>query len=562
MYGKVADLKMNTIIRTLALGLPVLTTLALAQERTDYNRIHAIREEAFEHSKVMDHLEYLTDRYGPRLTASPEFDEAAGWAIERMKAWGLANVHKEPWGPFGRSWSLKHYTVEMLEPRYSLLDAVPLAWSEPTGKPITGAPVMAPFAATPNNLAKTTEDFETYKREWHGKLRGRVVLLNRPRTNSGESETRAYFSRYTDADLANLAKTPDASPKIDIRLEDVKIPEDTQDAQRYMASLPADIRTALADRNREAGEQRDRFFIDEGAAAIFMEDNRSHDGMVFAEAAGTRKAADRLSVPKFRLTEEQYNRIARLLEKNEPVKLRVDLEATVGDRDLNADNIVAEIPGGAKKDEIVIIGAHFDSWHGGTGATDNGAGSAVMMEVMRILSTVHVKLDRTVRIVLWSGEEQGLLGSKAYVKEHFGDPGKPTAEHPKLAAYFNLDNGSGRIRGVYLQDNDAARPFFERALIGPFRDLGVTTISLRNTGGTDHLSFDDVGLPGFQFIQDPLDYSTVTHHSTMDTYDHLVPADLIQASTVIASVVAEEANAPEMMPRKPLPIAHRAAGSQ
>jgi carboxypeptidase Q len=527
--------------------------LVYAQERTDYNLIHLIREEASEHSQVMDHLWFLTERYGPRLTASPEFDEAATWAMERMKSWGLANVHAESWGPFGRSWSLKHYAVEMVEPRYSLLDAVPLAWSEPTGKPVTGDPVMAPFTATANNLAKTEEDFEKYKREWHGKLRGKIVLFNRSRTSADDAENKAFFSRYSEAELANLAKTPDPTPKIDIRLEDVKIPEDPQDAQRYVASLPPEIRTVLADRNREAGEKRDRFFVDEGAAAIFMEDNRSHDGMAFAEAAGTRKAAEHMSVPKFRITEEQYNRIARLIEKKQPVRLRIDLDATVGAQDLNARNIVAEIPGGAKADEVVAIGAHFDSWHGGTGATDNGAGSAVMMEVMRVLSTLHVKMDRTVRIVLWSGEEQGLLGSKAYVKEHFGEPGKPTGEHAKLAAYFNLDNGSGRIRGVYLQGNDAARPFFDRALIGPFRDLGVTTITLRNTGGTDHLSFDDVGLAGFQFIQDPLDYSTVTHHSTMDTFDHAIEADLIQASTVIASVVAQEANATEMMPRKPLP---------
>ena len=546
--------------RRLAPGVLLFSLAVFAQERTDYNLIHRIKQEAFEHSQVMDHLGYLTDRYGPRLTASPEFDEAASWAMQRMKSWGLANVHTESWGPFGRSWSLKHYAVEMIEPRYSLLDAMPLAWSEPTGKPVTGEPVMAPFNATANNLRKTDEDFEKYKQEWHGKLRGRIVLFNRPRTTAGEAGTRADLTRYTDAELASLAKTPDPTPKIDIRLEDVKIPEDPREAQQYVASLPADIRTALGDRNREAGEKRDRFFVDEGAAAIFLEDNRSHDGMAFAEAAGTRKAADHLSVPKFRITEEHYNRIARLIEKKERVQLRIDLEATVGDRDLNGTNIVAELPGGAKKDEVVMIGAHFDSWHGGTGATDNAAGSAVMMEVMRVLSSLQLKLDRTVRIALWSGEEQGLFGSKAYVKEHFGDPmkGVVTAEHAKLAAYFNLDNGSGRIRGVYLQDNDAARPFFERALIGPFRDLGVSTISLRNTGGTDHLSFDDVGLPGFQFIQDPLDYSTVTHHSSMDTYDHLVPADLIQASAVIASVVAQEATSPEMMPRKPLPAPRKA----
>ncbi len=547
--------------RGLALGSSLIVLTVFAQERTDYNLIHQIKQEAFEHSQVMEHEEALTDRYGPRLTASPEFDEAAQWAMARMKAWGLANVHTESWGPFGRSWSLKHYSVEMIEPRYSLLDAMPLAWSEPTGKPVTGEPVMAPFIATANDQAKTDADFEKYKQEWHGKLRGKIVLFNRPRNSAEEAETRPAFSRYSDADLANLAKTPDATPKIDIRLQDVKIPEDADEARRYMATLPADIRTVLQDRTREATEKRDRFYVDEGAAAIFLEDARSHDGVVFAEAAGTRKAADHLSVPKFRITEEQYNRIARLLDKKEPVKLRVDLEATVGDRDLNGTNIVGEIPGGAKKDEVVMIGAHFDSWHGGTGATDNAAGSAVMLEVMRVLSTLHVKLDRTVRIALWSGEEQGLFGSKAYVKEHFGDPATMaiTAEHPKLAAYFNLDNGTGRIRGVYLQDNDAARPFFERALIGPFRDLGVTTISLRNTGGTDHLSFDDVGLPGFQFIQDPMDYSTVTHHSTMDTLDHVVAADLVQASAVIASVVAQEANAPEMMARKPLPMLRKKA---
>jgi hypothetical protein len=536
----------------------------LAQERADYNLIHQIRDEASEHSRVMDLLESLTDRYGPRLTASPEFDEAATWAMSQFRSWGLVNVHTESWGPFGRSWSIRRYAVEMMEPRYSLLDAMPLAWSAPTGQTVIAEPIMAPFVATANDLQKTAADFEKYKQTWHGKLRGKIVLFNRPRTTTGDNESRPWLTRYTDADLANIAKMPDPTPKIDIRLQDLKIPDDPQDAQRYVASLPQDIRDALGDLTREAGEKRDKFFIDEGAAAIFIEDARSRDGIVAAEAAGNRKAADPLSVPKFRITEEHYNRIARLIEKKEPVKLRIALEATVGDRDLNGNNIVAEIPGGARKDEVVMIGAHFDSWHGGTGATDNAAGSAVMMEVMRLLSTLHVKMDRTVRIALWSGEEQGLYGSKAYVKEHFGDPAKGvvTAEHAKLAAYFNLDNGSGRIRGVYLQGNDAARPFFEHELIGPFRDLGVTTITLRNTTGTDHLSFNDVGLPGFQFIQDPLDYSTVTHHTSMDTFDHAVEADLIQASTVIASLVAEEANAPEMIPRKPLPAQRKAAGSQ
>jgi carboxypeptidase Q len=217
-------------------------------------------------------------------------------------------------------------------------------------------------------------------------------------------------------------------------------------------------------------------------------------------------------------------------------------------------NIIGEIPGGDRKDEIVMIGAHFDSWHSGTGATDNGAGSAVMMEVMRILKALNLKLDRTVRIGLWSGEEQGLFGSRAYVKQHFADPKtmRPTPEHAKLSGYFNLDNGSGKIRGIYLQGNEAMRPVVEPWL-APFRDMGATTVSIRNTGGTDHLSFNAVGLPGFQFIQDPLDYGTITHHSNMDTYDHAIPEDLMQASAVIATFVYETANRKEMLPRREMP---------
>ena len=534
---------------TLAIVLP-----ATAQDKTDLSLTHLIKQEAFDHSQVMDTLASLTDRYGPRLTASPEFDEAAAWTMKRMSDWNLSAIHTESWGPFGRSWSLRHYAVEMIEPRYSLLDAIPLAWSEPTGKPLTAELVVAPFVATASNLAKTEADWAKYQAEWHGRLSGRIVLLNRPHTSSLGANP--DLRRYTDADLAALAKSPDpGAPKINVKFADIKLPDDPAEVAAYVATLPLEVRTLLTDKARDASEARDRWFGAEGVAAIFMEDARSHEGLAFAEAAGNRSATP-LSPAKFRVTEEQYNRIARLLERKEPVRVRVDLEAAVGSENLNAKIIIAELPGGSKKDEIVMIGAHFDSWHGGTGATDNGAGSAVMLEAMRILSTLHIKLDRTVRIALWSGEEEGLLGSKAYVKEHFGDPVTEivTSQQAQLAAYFNLDNGSGRIRGVYLQGDDAARPFFDRAF-APFRDLGVSTISLRDTGGTDHLSFDAVGIPGFQFIQDPLDYSTITHHSTMDTYDHLVPADLMQASAVIASLVAMEANAPEMMPRKPLPPA-------
>jgi Zn-dependent M28 family amino/carboxypeptidase len=290
--------------------------------------------------------------------------------------------------------------------------------------------------------------------------------------------------------------------------------------------------------------------------AVLLDDRRARDGMVFAESAGAHNPKGRLAPPTFVVTAEHYNRITRLLADKTNVELAVNLKARVSDAAVDGYNVIAEIPGGNKKDEIVMVGAHYDSWHSGTGATDNGAGSAVMIEVVRILKALDLKMDRTIRIGLWSGEEEGLYGSKAYVKEHFADPKtmRVTSAHATLSGYFNLDNGSGKIRGVYLQGNDAARPFFERAFV-PFHDLGVNTITIRDTGGTDHQSYDAVGLAGFQFIQDPLDYSTITHHSSMDTYDHLVPADLMQASAVIASIVATEANAPEMMPRKPLPEA-------
>jgi Zn-dependent M28 family amino/carboxypeptidase len=276
--------------------------------------------------------------------------------------------------------------------------------------------------------------------------------------------------------------------------------------------------------------------------------------MVFAEAAGSFKAGDTPAPPTFILTAEQYDRIARAVEKKLPVSVRINLKAAMSDGASQGTNIVGDIPGGAKSDEIVMVGAHFDSWHSGTGATDNGAGSAVMLEVMRILSALHLKLDRTVRIALWGGEEEGLFGSRAYVKQHFADPEtmQKQPEYAKLSGYFNLDNGSGKIRGVYLQGHEAMRPIFD-GWLAPFRNMGVTTLTIRDTGGTDHLSFAAVGLPGFQFIQDPLDYGSITHHSDMDTYDHAIPADLMQASAVIATVVYEAANRAEMLPRRDMP---------
>jgi Zn-dependent M28 family amino/carboxypeptidase len=281
---------------------------------------------------------------------------------------------------------------------------------------------------------------------------------------------------------------------------------------------------------------------------------RGDGGTVFASTGGSRETKDPVPPPSIVLTPEHYNRMTRLLEKKVPVKIEVETRATFHTETQDAFNVIAEIPGGTKKEEVVMLGGHLDSWHGGTGATDNAAGCSVAIEAMRILKTLNITPLRTVRMGLWSGEEQGLLGSRAYVKERFADRETMSlrADHAKLAAYFNLDNGTGKVRGVYLQGNDMVRPIFE-AWLAPFKDLGATTLSIRNTGGTDHLSFDNVGLPGFQFIQDPVEYNSRTHHSNMDVYDYVQKADMMQASAIMASFVYNAAMRPEMLPRKPLP---------
>lgn len=528
-----------------------LLPAAWAQPKLDLGIVSRIKTEAYDHSKVMDHLFWMCDVYGPRLTASPEYFQAAEWAAGRMRELGLSNVHLESWGPFGRSWSATQWSVEMLEPRYARLDATPLAWSAGTNGPVTGELIEAPLKRT-FDPKKAREEFEVYKKEWSGKLRGKFVLLRDSKIPPAQSKPE--FRRYTDAELAAIAAAPEHVAKNYARLADLKFPEDPEELGKFFASLPESVFDELFDAQVQLATERNRFFQSEGVLGVLLRDDRAHEGKTNAEAAGSHKSADPLAPPTFVVTAEQYNRIARVVEKKVPARVRVSLDVKASDTDVNSANVIGEIPGGRKKDEVVMIGAHFDSWHAGTGATDNGAGSAVMMEAMRILKTLNLSLDRTVRIALWSGEEQGLYGSEAYVKEHFADPKtmRLTAEHAKLSGYFNLDNGSGKIRGVYLQQDDAMRPLFE-AWLAPFRDEGATTIAIKNTGGTDHLSFDAVGLPGFQFIQDPLDYGSVTHHSSMDTYDHAVASDLMEDSAVIAAVVYQAANYPEMLPRKELP---------
>ena len=516
-------------LRTLAVAaLAAIPLLLLAEEKVDLSVVNRIRSEAFNNSKVMDTMFYLTDVYGPRLTGSPNYKAAGDWAVKRLQEFGLSDVKEETWGPFGRGWQCKYVEAHMMEPNFAALVAIPLAWTGGTSGSVTGEPVIAPI--------QNEAEMDKFK----GKLKGKIVLVNEPRELP--FPTTADGRRYTDAELAEEAQAPEpgrtgffGAPNAQRRPGQSGPLMSREERMRFQAKLT-------------------QFYKDEGVLLTISE-SRGSGGTIFAQSGGSYDPKQPTAVAGVAMMPEQYNRIARLIQHNIPVKLEFNIQTEFLNDDPNSFNITGEIPGtGPHKDQIVMVGGHFDSWHGGTGATDNGAGSAVAMEVVRVLKAIDQPMDRTIRIGLWGGEEEGLLGSRAYVKQHFGDPEtmKLTVEQGKLSGYFNLDNGTGKIRGVYLQGNDMMRPIFE-AWLAPFKDLGVSTITIRNTGGTDHLSFDAVGIPGFQFIQDPMDYETRTHHSNMDVYDRIQAGDLMQSSAVIASVVYDAANRPEMLPRKPLP---------
>jgi hypothetical protein len=494
-----------------------------AQDAPDLGVIHRIKAEAFENSKVMDHLFYIADVYGPHLPNTPAFDQVSDWAIKRMQEYGFENAHKEKWGPFGRGWTYTRFSAHLIEPQYAPLIGYPLAWTSSTDGAVRGAPVLA--------LLRTEEDLAKFK----GKLKGKIVLTEPARNLGIPTKPLAY--RLTDAELDEVAMATDrgaATPPYGLL---------------RMPTPPASPAMVFHGKLNQ-------FLKDEGVLAVIRPSLRGDGGVVFADRGGSREAKDSLLPPMVALAIEHYNRLARLIDKKIPVRIELQVETKVHDQTLDSYNVIAEIPGGRKKDEVVMLGAHLDSWQGGTGATDDGAGCAVMMEAARILKALDLKMDRTIRVALWSAEEQGLLGSRAYVKEHFGERQtmalKP--EHAKLSAYYNYDNGAGKIRGIYLQGNDMVRPIFT-AWLAPFRDLGVTTVTIRNTGGTDHLCFDAVGLPGFQFIQDSLDYGTRTHHSNMDLYDRAPPGDLMQSAAVVAAMAYHTAVREQMLPRKPLPKA-------
>jgi hypothetical protein len=556
--------KRSKVARRLAVLLIALVPASLcaaeeAGEKVDLATIHRIKDEAFRDSKVMDHLFYLTDVNGPRLTNSPGQRAAADWAVKSLKSWGIENARLETWGTFGRGWSLSRFSMSLKEPAYAPLPGIPLAWSSGTKGMVGGDAVLVPlFTAQelerdedrdPTKLASRVSEYAAKNK---GKLRGKFVLLTEAREMTPPTE--AASRRLDDKELEQIheAPVPYTAPQVDWPI--VSLPSDPKKRRQLLEAAPWEVVAEMRMRIRRTRDRLNAFFKDEGALAVVSGDNRGTGGILFAEAGGSWEAGAPTPPPRISMAPESYDRLCRLVEKKIPVKLELEMEATFGDTSLDGMDVVAELPGGAKKDEVVMLGAHLDSWHSGTGATDNAAGSAVVLEAMRILKTLGLSMDRTVRLALWTGEEQGLLGSRGYVKKHFADPVtmRTLPEHEKLSGYFNLDNGTGKIRGVYLQGNDMMRPVFA-AWFAPFEDMGAKTISIQNTGGTDHLPFDAVGLPGFQFIQDPLDYSSRTHHSNIDVYDHLQEGDLMQAAAILASVVYDAATRPEMLPRKPLP---------
>jgi carboxypeptidase Q len=517
-----------------------------ATEVLDYSMYQRIREEGLSHSHVMDYASGLMDGIGARLTGSPNLKKANEWTRDQLTAMGCSNAHLEDWGEFGMGWRQLNSWVRMSAPDAAVLIAQALPWSPSSHGPVNGRAIWVD--------AKEEKDLEKFK----GKLTGKIVFFGAMR--DVKPVDKPLFERRDDANLKTTVEYP------------VHVGGDQDGFADFIKRL-------------EFREKAGKFFADEKAAAIVVpsRDGRNSGGSggtIFDDGGSgmgwfTYKREHAEALPIMVMAIENYGRVYRLLKANVPVSIEMDVETEfTGDHEHGFDTI-AEIPGTDPKlkDEVVMVGGHLDSWASATGATDNGAGTIVAMEVMRILNSLHVQPRRTIRIGLWTGEEQGEFGSYGYVKQHFGfvplstapdqlslpeflrKPAGPVElkpEQQKISGYFNVDNGTGKIRGVYLQQNAAIASIFQQ-WIQPLGDLGVSTITMRDTGGTDHEAFDSVGIPGFQFIQDMLDYGSRTHHSNMDTYERLQPEDLAQAATVEAIFVYNTAQRDQMLPRKPLP---------
>ncbi|MFA5968735.1 MAG: M20/M25/M40 family metallo-hydrolase [Sphingomonas sp.] len=497
----------------------------------DKSTVGKIIDEGINHSEVMVTAQYLDDVIGARLTNSPSMRKAEEWTQSRFRDWHLSNVHKEGF-EFGRGWSIERSSVRMISPRPIQLTAIPVAWTPSTNGPISAPIIIAPISKE--------ADFA----KWKGKLAGKIVLITLPDT--GDEPNAAPFRRLSGEDIAKLDKFE--QPRYDPAGGDRRLK-----------------RLAFA-------TKLDAFLKSEGAVAWASQAYR--DGKLVSGEGYLFSKAETPSLPGVQIAAEDYRRLARLAKSGNAPTLEIDSVVHFDDSDSKAYNIIAEIPGSDPKAGYVMAGAHLDSWVAGDGAADNGAGTAMIMEAARIISASGIKPKRTIRFALWAGEEQGLLGSRAYVEQHLASRGAPNdpplaglngyygwsdrwpitskAEWGQLAAYFNLDNGSGKVRGIYAENNPAVESTF-REWLAPFNPMGASSVVIQKTGGTDHVFMQAVGVPGFQFIQDPLDYESRVHHSSIDTFDHLKGDDMRQASTILASFLVNAANADKALPRPPLP---------
>lgn len=524
--------KEKVYMKTLTItGLALCFSLSLsAQEQINTAAVQKIRQEGLENSKVMDIAFQITDVAGPRLSNSPGLKRAQDWAVRQFTSWGLKNVHLEAWGQFGKGWQIDKYYAATTLPYYHAMIGAPKAWTPGTKGAIKSEVILI--------KADTITDLLPYK----GKLAGKIVMFDQVTIQPLQNSYKPDAVRYTDAELAKMAEAA-AQPQGQRPRAGA--------ANNMMAQMMKmrEVRAAMAG------------FMQEEQVGLILSYGRGNHGTFFTSNGASYALDAKPVAPELEISAEDYLHILRLLRAGEKVEVEADVRTSFYDQDPQGYNVIAEIPGTDRKlkDEVVMIGGHYDSWHSATGATDNAAGAAVMMETMRILKAINFKPKRTIRVALWSSEEQGLHGSRGYVAKHFGDPKTMvlTKDHKKISAYYNLDNGTGAIRGIYLQGNTAAGPIFQDWL-NPFQDLGAKTVTAGNTGGTDHQAFDAVGIPGFQFIQDPMDYNTRTHHTNQDTFDRLAEEDLKRAATIVASFVYHTSEREAQIPRKELPKAPEA----
>jgi carboxypeptidase Q len=509
-----------------ALLLLPVALRAQAPERVDAAINARIREEGTRRSQVLATARRLSEGFGPRLSGAPAYTAAAEWAVTELRRFGATRAALDPWGTRGPAWEMTRHSAEMTAPFYLRLNALPKAWSLPIAGTLRGAPLLVPSVA--NALDRE---------RWTGKLRGRIVMLGRVNeTVDAAARTVPPLTRWTAAELDSMSRiTEPGSPR--------SYWEDFDEWDEYLRERQAQL----------------EWMHREGVAAVV--EASSHELTILATKYVSGASARDANLPAFIVAREQYRRLQYLVEQGAPVTLELSLATRVNTADTIGVNVIAEIAGSDPrlKDEVVMLGGHFDSWHAAGGATDNAAGSAVAMEALRILIAIGATPRRTIRLGLWDGEEQeDYLGAAGYVRAHFGDHAtmrlKP--EHARISAYFNVDHGTGRIRGFYLQGNEAARPILA-AYMAPWADLGLTMLNIRNRGTTDHIAFTGVGIPGFNAIQDEMDYESRTHHTGLDGAGFLVEEDLQASSMILASMVYHVANRDALMPRTPLPAPRR-----